>query len=259
MFTKTMLIDQLKESGIKQNDTLLVHSSMRAIGDVEGRADTVIDVLMEYLTDGLLILPTHTWAQMGEDYLLFDPKIERACVGILPNIFMKRKNVVRSLHPTHSVAAYGNKANEYIDGDENWDTPCAKGGCWGKLYDMDAKILFIGVGMERNTFIHSVEEWVNVPNRLSDKRVPFQVKKDQNCIIERPAYRHYHPNGSTSDYYVKLQQPFLETGVIKRMKFGEASCFVGKAKEMANMTLQFLENDLDVFGHLDPIPSSWYK
>lgn len=57
--------------------------------------------------------PTHTWAQMSEEYSLFDPEKESACVGIIPNIFRKREGVIRSLHPTHSIAAYGPEAEEY--------------------------------------------------------------------------------------------------------------------------------------------------
>ena len=33
--------------------------SMKSIGEVEGRADTVLDALIEYFKDGLLLLPTH--------------------------------------------------------------------------------------------------------------------------------------------------------------------------------------------------------
>ncbi|MBQ6715702.1 MAG: AAC(3) family N-acetyltransferase, partial [Clostridia bacterium] len=54
MYTKDILIRQLSEMNIDPRGTLLVHSSMKAIGKVEGGADTVIDALMEYMKDGLL-------------------------------------------------------------------------------------------------------------------------------------------------------------------------------------------------------------
>lgn len=64
MYTKTDLINCITAIGIKPNDTLLVHSSIKAIGEVEGGADTVLDAFIEYMKPGLLIFPTHTWAQM---------------------------------------------------------------------------------------------------------------------------------------------------------------------------------------------------
>ena len=126
MYTKEDLILHLQEMELKPTDAVMMHSSMKSIGDVEGGADKVLDALMEYFVPGLLMLPTHTWDQMNPDYNVFDPKTESACVGILPNLFMKRPGVLCSLHPTHSIAAYGPNAANYISGEENTLTPCAK-------------------------------------------------------------------------------------------------------------------------------------
>ena len=48
MHTYASLRKDLEKLGIPQNGTLLIHSSMKSIGDVEGRADTVLDVFMDY-------------------------------------------------------------------------------------------------------------------------------------------------------------------------------------------------------------------
>ena len=61
----------IKNMGIKNNDTLLIHSSMKAIGQVEGGAETVLDAFMEYLEKGLLILPTHSWNNINEKNNVF--------------------------------------------------------------------------------------------------------------------------------------------------------------------------------------------
>ena len=67
----------------------------------------MLDTWMEYFKGGLLLLPTHTWKTVNEDHPVFDSKKEPSCVGILTNLFMKRAGVVRSLHPTHSMAGFG--------------------------------------------------------------------------------------------------------------------------------------------------------
>ena len=175
-YTKEQLIQQLQDMGIKRTDNLLVHSSMKSLGAVQGGADTVLDALMEAVPEGLLILPTHTWKQMSEEYNIFDPETEPVCVGILPELFRKRPGVLRSLHPTHSVAVYGKGAAEYIRGEENRTTPCPPNGCWGKLKDSKAKILLLGVTHTRNTYIHSIEESFEIPERFTDKPTRFLVK-----------------------------------------------------------------------------------
>ena len=65
MYTKEQLMSHLAEMGVDPKGTLLVHSSMKAIGAVDGGADTVLDALQEYMKDGLLVLPTHTWSSIS--------------------------------------------------------------------------------------------------------------------------------------------------------------------------------------------------
>ena len=159
VYTKDDIKKQLKDMRLRPDDTVLVHSSMKSIGEVEGRADTVLDAFIEYFSDGLLIFPTHTWRQINEEHNVFDPMTEPACVGILPNLFMKRPGVVRSWHPTHSVAALGRGAQEYVKGEEQWDTPCPRGGCWGKLYDLAAKILLLVHAEDQYDYTRGRVEW----------------------------------------------------------------------------------------------------
>jgi aminoglycoside 3-N-acetyltransferase len=116
IYIKDDIKEQLKDLGLRPDDTVLVHSSMKSIGEVYGRAEAVLDAFIEHLSDGLLIFPTHTWREINDQYNVFDPATEPACVGILPNLFMKRPGVVRSWHPTHSVAALGRGAQEYVRG-----------------------------------------------------------------------------------------------------------------------------------------------
>ncbi|MEA1884277.1 MAG: AAC(3) family N-acetyltransferase [Thermotogota bacterium] len=218
MYTKADLMKQIKELGIKPTDTLLIHSSMKSIGLVEGRGDTVLYAFMEYLNKGLLVFPTHTWEQLSDTYNVFDPKKEPSCVGILSNLFMQRLGVYRSLHPTHSVAAFGKDAESYTQGEEDFNTPCPREGCWGKLYDLNAKILFIGCSLRANTIIHGVEEWNHIPNRLSKWPQPLKIKLEDGQIIDRPLYRHHNESGDVSKNYVKLTEPLLSLGLAEKRK-----------------------------------------
>ena len=72
MYTKSDLMTGLAALNIDPRGTLLVHSSMKAIGPVEGGADTVLDALSAYMKDGLLVLPTHTWRSVAGEHNVFD-------------------------------------------------------------------------------------------------------------------------------------------------------------------------------------------
>ena len=76
MFTKEELKKQIRDMGIDKDDTVLIHTSMRAIGEVENGADGVIDAFCEVLSSGLFIVPTHTWDSIGSDNPVFDVRKE---------------------------------------------------------------------------------------------------------------------------------------------------------------------------------------
>lgn len=259
MFDKEDLKKNLQEMGLQPTDALMVHSSMKAIGTVEGGAETVVDVLLEYFDKGLVMVPTHTWKQMNAEYNVFDPQKEPACVGIIPNIFRTRPGVVRSLHPTHSIAAYGVGAAEYVKGEENLTTPCAPGGCWDRLREVKAKILLVGVTHARNTFIHSVEEVFDVPERFTDKPTTFQVKMPDGSLKTVDMYRHYNPNTAhISESFDKMLEGYFETGAAKRVKFGEADCILCDAEKLFEVTGKILKQEINCFMDCETIPREWY-
>ena len=243
------LTNDFKNLGIKNDDNVLIHSSMKSIGEVEGGADTVLDVFCAYLKDkGNIALPSHSWAAINSEHSTFDPKKEPSCVGILTEMFRKRKGVLRSLHPTHSIAIMG-KDKEYFVKDEHLiDTPCGRKGCWGKLLDMDFKIIFLGCSTKRNTYLHGVEEWLNVPNRLTDEYQQLRIVMPDGTLFDRPMRRHYNKNGDISGNYDKIQ-PFMEKkGLAVKGKFGNADCVVERAKDIYDVTAELLEKNIDFFG-----------
>lgn len=259
VYTKEDLKKFLAEMGLENKDAVMVHSSMKSIGDVEGGADTVVDAFMEYFADGLFMTPTHTWAQMSAEHCVFDPQTEPACVGIIPNIFRQRQGVVRSLHPTHSIAAYGPNAAEYIKGEENVTTPCQPGGCWERLYHIKAKILLVGVTHIRNTFIHAIEEVYDVPERLTAEPTVFQIKMPDGSLKETAVYRHYNPVlAHISESFDKMETGYYMTGAAKKARFGDAECILCDAEQLVKVTGAILQQEMNCFIDRDEIPEAWY-
>ena len=72
MHTKESLKKQLTAMGLTGEETILIHSSMKAIGETQKGAETVLDALMEFFEKGLLLLPTHTWKTINAENPVFD-------------------------------------------------------------------------------------------------------------------------------------------------------------------------------------------
>ena len=267
VYTKAELKRELAAMGLTGNETILIHSSMRSIGPVEGGADTVLDALMEFFAEGLLLLPTHTWRFINEENRVFDVRRSPCCVGILPELFRQRPGVVRSLHPTHSMAAYGKGAAAYIEGELNANTPCTPGGCYDRLRAAHGKVLLLGVTHARNTFIHSVEEVLNVPNRLTDK--PMQMTVVDEAGAQHNVYMRRHYNAQQphiSEDFVKLEQAYLDCGAARNTKFGDAACVLCDAEGLFKVTRHVLAPNPEAFvteAVIPPDPEtttgySWY-
>lgn len=257
MHTYNSLLKQLEELKLKKNGTLLVHSSLKSMGDIEGGADTVLDALSDYMKEGLLVFPTHTWEYVNADNPNFYVDDSPSCIGILPELFRKRENVVRSLHPTHSVAALGENNDEFVAGDELCDTPCARESAWGRLLDHKATIMLIGVDLRRNTFIHGVEEWIDIPGRLSDEPEILYTNLPDQTKIEVPSYRHC--GLSWSEHFWKVDDLFVEKGVMYKGKLGDATVRICDTVGMTDLLFEMLRINPHLFSDNEPLDMNLYK
>lgn len=251
MHTRSGLIGQLEQMGIDPKGTLLMHSSMKSIGEVDGGADTVLDALSDYMKDGLLVLPTHTWSFIKADNPRYLVEESPSCIGILPELFRKRPGVVRSWHPTHSVAALGRDAAEFTAGDERFDTPCARGSAWGKLLDRKATILLVGVDLCRNTFIHGVEEWMNIPGRLTEGHELLYTVLADGTEISVPSRRHC--GLSWSQHFWKVEEVLENRGVLRKSMLGDAVVRIVDAAGMTEILNQMLAFDPEMFSDNEPL------
>ncbi len=245
--------DQLGAMGITGGDTLLVHSSLRSAGPVEGRAEGLLDAFVDHLgREGLLVFPTLTYAHVTPEKPVFSVLDTPGCVGALSEIFRKRAGTVRSWHPTHSLGACGREASGFTQGHELTGTPCGRTSPWGRLPGRKARILFMGVGLECNTTMHGVEEWAAVPGRLTAKPVLFKVKAPGGETLDVPTRLHAD---RPSVHYAKLEGLFLKEGVMRRGRLGLASCSVLDVDAMTRLVMLLLGKDLMLFSH-DRVPET---
>ncbi len=253
MHTKDSLIKDIEQTGIRKNGTLLIHSSMKAVGAVEGGGDTVLDAFIDHMKEGLLLFPTHSWSDKNLQDGIYDPKTEASCVGILPNLFMKRAGAIRSMHPTHSVAAMGRRAQAYVQRDNDVHTPCPRNGCFGGLYDEEAQLLFLGATLKTNTFIHSIEEWLNIPDRINPQARKIKLLSENGAIREIDYYGHHSTHGDVSKNYDKLLIPMIHMGIAEEVKIGDAASYVVEVKPMADWVIGLLKENPSLFDDGRPL------
>lgn len=247
----------LKKMNINKNGTLMVHSSYKSIGNVEGGAETVIDALTEYMKDGLLVLPTHTWKDVAGDGSKFYVESSPSCIGIIPELFRNREGVIRSYHPTHSVAAIGEGAEEFVRDSHLSDTPCSRRSPYGKLLDHKAQIMLLGVNHSSNTFIHGVEEWVDIPGRLTDSHEELYSVLANGEELFVPSRRHCGVNWSL--HFPKVDAVLEDNGAVTKGFFGDAVTRVCDTESLTRIIFGLLAINPDLFSDDKPLDNERYK
>lgn len=164
--TKDDIKIALKELGIVPGDIVMIHSSMKSMGHVEGGPETVIQAVLETVgNDGTLCMPTLVQRDFGHAYENWNVNTSPSDVGYLTEYFRTRKGSLRSDQATHAVSAVGKMA-EYITSEhtaygprygEFGDYAFSKSSPWQRMYELNAKMLFIGVPMKKGTIRHLAE------------------------------------------------------------------------------------------------------
>ena len=257
MYTKEQLKAQLAQMGIKPSDNVLIHTSFKAVGPVEGGPEGFIDAFCEYLTEGLFLVPTHTWSNVTRKQPVYDVKTTVPCIGLIPRTAAFRPDGVRSLHPTHSVWVHGKGAEAFIAGEELAESPAPVGFCWNRLAEIGTKILLIGVTNTNNTFIHAVDEIADLPDRLAPE--PWEV-----TVIDGNGNRITHPfrnHGRTgSDNFCNFEEPLVGLGAQTFGTLGDAQVRVVDAVKCRDVILSiYAKTDEHLCLVRRPIPEELWK
>ena len=263
MLTKKEIIEFLENNGIRHDDKIVVHASLRSVGPIEDGADGLIDAMCSYLDEGLLIIPTHTWDEVCRSHPFYDVRTSVPCIGTLSKVAFERKDGVRSLHPTHSVVAFGKGAADFVKGEELCASPAPVNSCLSRLYEAGGKVILIGVGHERNTYLHSVDERLGVPDRLNQDPFVITIKDHEGKTIQSPPFHTHFTAASdqcVSEYYPNYKEAFEYTGAVKYAKLGKALVYICDARGMTDTVRKMWEKtDHDLCIKKEEIPGEYYS
>ncbi len=174
--TRETIAADLRALGLATGDNVIVHSSVKAIGWVVGGAPTVVQALIDVVGDeGTIVTPSHsyghtdpaTWTspRVRKDWISliretlppFDPATTPTThMGQIVEVFRTWPGTLRSRHPDASFCARGANA-EFVTANHTYEMLQGNGSPLARLYDLDGKVLFIGVGYDRNTSFHLAE------------------------------------------------------------------------------------------------------
>ena len=233
MVGRRALVLDLRQLGVEPGMDVMVHSSLSAIGSVEGGAETVVDALLQAVGKrGTLLMPSfnHRAAKV------YNPLATPTTNGAIPDALWRRPDAARSVHATHAVAAIGPRAADYCAGH-------LEAGIWavdspiGKLIHGGGYILALGTSHETSTAYHVAE--VSMHCGCIDAFVNRdRVVREDGSVDEVPGlgFRSGPCPVPPSKLDVALDQRQLQ----RRGKVGRAECELVLARDLWQVRRQHL-------------------
>ncbi|MCX5409097.1 AAC(3) family N-acetyltransferase [Streptomyces sp. NBC_00335] len=250
------LVAGWRAAGVGEGMALMVHASLSALGRVDGGAATVVASLREAVGPaGTVAVPAFTWEVADPDpehvgvpdaavaarraaVPLFHPglPVTRA-LGAVPEALRSLPDSLRSRHPQASVAAVGARAAE-VTATQSLGFALGRTSPFGRLHDLGAHILLIGVGHNRNSFLHYVESLAPRP-RLRVRRFPMEVAGER-VWVETPDV------GNDNDTHFPVVGPDFERHAgIRPSRVGGAECRLLPVPALVDFAVPRLQELLD--------------
>ncbi len=147
---------------VREGAVVFVHSSIDQM-NLDFPFYRVLSTLRDLVgKSGTMLFPTSQLSERPEDWLrreeVFDVGKTPTTMGVIAEFARRQKGAVRSLHPTNSVVALGNRARELVEDHPRSIYPCDQHSPFYKIVHYDGLIIGLGVSTEVLTFVHCVED-----------------------------------------------------------------------------------------------------
>ncbi|UZK53784.1 AAC(3) family N-acetyltransferase [Streptomyces drozdowiczii] len=242
--------------GLPVGATVIVHASLSSFGRVEGGVATVLGALREHLgPQGTVVVPAFTGDAVRDPHPGAGADADRSGVplfhdrlptlmGALPTAVLADPERLRSSHPQASVAALGPLARE-ITARQPLAYAVGRGSPFDRLHGLGAHILLLGVGHNRNSFLHYAESLI--PNhRRKLRRFPYLVDGER-VWVEAPDVgddngRHFPGVGAEAE----------DAGLVRTGVIGAAECRLMESRPFIEFAARRLRERLAAEGRETP-------
>lgn len=118
MYSYEEILAGFRKIPLTDSRIILVHSSYKSLGVVEGGAEAVINALLEWVgTEGTVLLPNFNFQSWTETHY-FDVRETLSQMGIISELGRLRPQAVRTPHPIYSFTVLGKQQKEFTACDD---------------------------------------------------------------------------------------------------------------------------------------------
>lgn len=251
--TRASLSRDLRRLGIDEGMLVLVHSSLKSLGWVNGGPVTVIHSLLDVLTpQGTLVMPAHTsglsdpalweappvpegwWSDVRDTMPAFDPqRTPTSGIGRIPELFRTWPDVRRSDHPVYSFAACGRLADALTSA-HSLSYGLGPGSPLDAIYANDGHVLLLGADYESNTSFHLAEYRLDWMPHI-EQGAPVMVRGERT-------WQFYDDLDLDTSDFAKIGQAFERVHAVKIGRVGSADARFFSMREVVDFAARWMQS-----------------
>jgi aminoglycoside 3-N-acetyltransferase len=245
-------------SKLNVDSDILIHSSISSIGKFNSGISSVVDTLVDSVLGGgnTIIAPALPFNGYLIDHLCgldyFDLTDAKNCMGAISNILMSKDECKRSLHPSHSVVAYGSAANEYIDMHHLCRTPFGEVSPYHQLMLNKGKVLMLGVDLNSVTNFHVYEDMLEefFPLKVYTEKT-YKIPCEGSgfkCVVETRAH---NPQLSAKRDCERARTRLINNGFIQTYSLGASEVSLLDARGLTKTLFEMLLDNESIYGPIE--------
>ena len=261
MHSRARLADDFRALGVQPGDVVMLHASVRAVGEIAGGPDEIHLALKDALTSsGTLLmyascpryvdeigrgnLTAQEEAELIEKLPPFDARTARSARdnGALVELFRTYPGSRVNDHVARFVA-WGKHA-DHLFSEQPWDFAFGHGSVLDRFLGLDGKILHLGSDHDSTTFLHYAEHVADFPGkRIVRYKVPVledgrRVWRDMSEVDTSGAGAHanWPPN-----FFAQLVDAYLEQTNNRGGSVGDAHSVLFSARGVFDFAVPVMQ------------------
>lgn len=254
-YTPAHLRADLQALGLEPGRTIMLHTSVKAVGPVMGGPNTILQAVLDVLTPAGTVMMYAGWEDIPDTvhelspeaqavYLDqhpgFDPALARAVRenSVLAEFLRTWPGTRRSANPEASMVANGARA-EWLTADHALSYGYGAGSPLEKLTQVGGQVLMLGAPLDTLTVLHHAEYRA----RLRHKRViryTCPVLQDGRKVwVEIEDF----DTGDPHDEYTfeGIARDYLAQRGARQGRVGDATCYLFDAADLVDFAVTWLE------------------
>jgi len=220
MIDRESIFKSLSDVGLNHGNIVLVHADAGVAAQYVAatKADKLnqfISALKQYFYEGTLLVPSFTYsATKGE---VFEPYSTKSEVGLFSEVFRTSIDVQRTTHPIFSFSVWGKNKERFLHLEDS--TCFGNGSLFDEFYKANGILCCIGCSLDRVTFIHFVEQQVQVYYRYL-KNFEAKVRKGTKVRAFQTSYFVRSLELDTTTDLTRVKQRALDTEKLRVSAIG---------------------------------------